>query len=83
MNSEAVKVLLEIAESLKKLAGCLGPEKEQPSVTLEQVRGVLAGKSKEGKTAEVRSLLQKYGADKLSEIKPECYSDLLIEAEGL
>lgn len=57
------------------------PEKKQ--VTLEEVRAVLAEKSHDGFTAEVRALLQKYGASKLSEIDPTKYSSLLSDAEGL
>lgn len=52
-------------------------------VTLEQVRAALAEKSHDGFTAEVRALLEKYGAKKLSEIDPAKYSALLNDAEGL
>ena len=56
---------------------------ETKVVTLEEVRAVLAEKSHAGFTAEVRSLLQKYGASKLSEIDPAKYAALLKDAEGL
>ena len=61
------------------------PEKEPEvkKVTLEEVRAVLAEKSHEGFTAEVRALLLKYGASKLSEIDPAKYAALLADAEGL
>lgn len=59
------------------------PKKEVKTVTLEQVRAVLVDKSHEGLTAEVRELLIKYGANKLSEIEPEKYADLLADAEVL
>ena len=36
----------------------------EPELTLEQVRAVLADKSRQGHTAEIRALLQKYGASK-------------------
>ena len=52
-------------------------------LTLEAVRAVLADKSRDGHTAEVRSLLQKYGASKLSEIDPANYKALLADVEGL
>ena len=55
----------------------------EPMLTLEQVRAVLADKSRAGFTAQIRSLLQKHGAAKLSEIDPSHYADLLKEAEGL
>ena len=55
----------------------------EPDLTLEQVRAVLADKSRQGHTAEIRALLQKYGASKLSQIDPAHYKALLAEAEVL
>lgn len=55
----------------------------EPVLTLEQVRAVLADKSRQGHTAEIRSLLQKYGAAKLSQIDPANYKALLADAEVL
>ena len=55
----------------------------EPQLTLEQVRAVLADKSRMGFTAEIRTLLQKYGAPKLSGIDPGCYKALLADAEVL
>lgn len=56
---------------------------EAKPLTLEQVRAVLAGKSRAGHTAEVKALLIQHGADKLSEIDPAEYPALLAEAEVL
>ena len=55
----------------------------EPVLTLEQVRAVLADKSRKGHTAEIRALLQKYGASKLSGIDPTNYKALLTDAEVL
>ena len=55
----------------------------EPALTLEQVRAVLADKSRKGHTAEIRALLQKYGATKLSGIDPVHYKALLADAEVL
>lgn len=40
-------------------------EPEEQPLTLEEVRAVLAEKSRAGHTAEVKALLTKHGADKL------------------
>ena len=56
---------------------------EKPALTLEQVRAVLADKSRAGHTAEIRDLLQKYGASKLSQVDPKNYEALLRDAEVL
>ena len=52
-------------------------------ITLAEVRAVLAEKSRQGHTGEVKELLQKYGADKLSDVDPSRYADLMAEAEVL
>lgn len=56
-------------------------EEKQP--TLAEVRAVLAGKSRSGKTALVKELLIKHGADKLSDIDPAEYKALLKDVEEL
>ena len=53
------------------------------AVTIEQVRAVMASKSQDGKTQQVKALIQKYGADKLSGVQPEKYADLLRDAKAL
>jgi hypothetical protein len=58
-------------------------EAKKPELKLEDVRAVLAEKSRAGFTAEVRSLLQKYGATKLSLVDPKDYEALLKDAEVL
>ena len=55
----------------------------EPQLPLAPVRAVLADKSRNGHTAEIRSLLQKYGAAKLSGIDPANYKALLADAEVL
>ena len=56
---------------------------EEKVLTLEEVRAVLAEKSRNGHTAEIRSLLEKYGATKLSAVDPNNYEALLKDAEVL
>lgn len=56
-------------------------KKPKPQLKLEDVRAVLAEKSRAGHTAEVRALLKKHGANKLSEIDPANYEALLQDAE--
>ncbi|MGV1199667.1 rRNA biogenesis protein rrp5 [Enterococcus casseliflavus] len=57
------------------------PGVKQP--TLEEVRGLLARKSQEGKSAEVKTLIEKYGANRLSDVPTENYAALVADAEGL
>ena len=79
--SDAANLLAE------KYSGDEAPEAptplKEPPLTLEAVRAVLANKSRAGYTAQIRSLLQKYGADKLSGVDPANYKALLADAEEL
>lgn len=70
--------LSRIADTLSKMA-----EPDKPVPTLEEVRAVLAKLSVEGHSAAVKSLIAKFGADKLSDIAPEQYAALLKEAERI
>ena len=57
--------------------------KEETTVTIEQVRTVLADKSQAGLTAEVKSLLEFFGANKLSAVKPEDYAAVYVAAKDI
>ena len=62
-----------VQETIAKPAA---PEKK---LTITDVRAVLCRKV----TAEVKALLTKFGVNKLSEIDPGMYSQILVEAEEL
>ena len=87
----AAQSLNTVADSLTSLFSgsqprtSVQPESKPTSkpLTLEEVRAVLAEKSRNGYTAKIRELLEKHGAAKLSEIDPKNYAALLAEAEVL
>lgn len=95
----AAQSLIAVADNLSTLFGGVAeqdaapkeppkasPHVESPTpkpIALEQVRAILAEKSRNGHTAQVRSLLEKHGAMKLSEIDPVEYAALFAEAEVL
>lgn len=58
-------------------------EQIEPELTLEDVRGVLSDIARSGNREGVKSLLEKYGASKLSAIDPNDYASLLKDAEVL
>ncbi|WP_026880634.1 hypothetical protein [Fenollaria massiliensis] len=93
-----IKLLMEVKEDAENLASSVGSllaalesdeEKEEvkdednKSYKLEEVRKVLADKSRLGHTTKIRELLEKHGATKLSEIDPSKYKDLLADVEKL
>lgn len=82
---ELLKCADVIVEATKVLSEKLAEDDtEQPKpLDFEQVRGILASKSKDGKTAEVKALIAAFGVDRLSDIKPEQYAELVAQAEVL
>jgi hypothetical protein len=56
---------------------------EVKTIALEDVRAKLASLSQSGKQRDVKELITKYGAKKLTDIDPACYEKLLNEAEVL
>lgn len=85
-----VKDLEILISHLKELLvdeedGKVEKPRAEPSkkIGLEDVRAVLAKLSQHGKTAEVKDLLTKYGATKLSDVDEGKYKDLLKDAEGI
>ena len=71
--------LIQAAKALKDIFS--STEEEKKSVSLEDVRAVLAEKSRRGFTEEVKKIISKHGADRLSGIDPSEYESLLSEAE--
>ena len=56
---------------------------EIKTISLEEVREKLSSLSQAGKQSEVKALITKYGAKKLTDIDKALYEDLLKEAELL
>ncbi len=61
----------------------LAPEQKTETVTFVQLRSRLSEISRAGHTQEVKELIAKYGASKLSDIAESDYAAVLAEAEGL
>lgn len=65
------------------------PTKEEPQTptkvyTYEEVRAILAEKSRTGFRAEVKALLTKHGVTQLSDVKePEVFTAIVAEAEEI
>ena len=79
----AIQELHDAASAIDDVANWLTRQFSSPAPTLEQVRAVLAEKSRAGHTAAIRELLRKYGAEKLSLVDPKHYETLLKDVEGL
>lgn len=85
--ADSLDALVNVTESVdtaeKKPAAKSKPTKnnEEKTVSLEDVRKVLAEKSRAGFTNEVKAIITAHGSDKLSDINPSEYPAVLKEAE--
>ncbi|EFH93804.1 hypothetical protein [Urinicoccus massiliensis] len=81
--ASSIGVLLTALESDEELPKEEKAKQEEKTYEIEDVRKILADKSRLGHTAKIRELLEKYGAKKLSEIEPSNYKDLVADVEKL
>ena len=58
-------------------------KKPEKKLSLEDVRKMAADKARQGHTDEVRQLIQKFGADKLSGVDAAKYPALMEELEAM
>lgn len=96
---ECGKSLINIADSLQEIFSAPANESStekaiqneteekkapaKPTLTFIDVRKLLSEKSRAGHTEAVKTLLQKYGANKLSELSESDYASVVAEAEVL
>ena len=84
-----MKALKAIAENLAKLSKLLSELSEElkaeptTNIKLEDVRKELAEISKQGKTSEMKALLSKYGAKRLSDVNAKDYAEILTAAKEI
>ena len=93
LTSAVAEVAAEFGEvkRVEKSAAETQPAEPQPAEkvnaqkqpTMEEVRAILAEISRNGKTEDMKALLHKFGATRLSEIKPEDYTALIEAARGV
>ena len=73
---------VEMVEEAKPVEEVEMVEEAKPvDLKFEDVRAVLSDISRQGKTKEMKSLLTRFGATKLSDVDPANYQVLLREAE--
>lgn len=73
----------ETKQESKTEAGIADKKKKEQKVAVEDIRAVLAEKSQQGKSKEIKGLLGKYGVAKLSAVEEKDYPALLAEAKVL
>lgn len=89
------EILIDISETLTQMFSAVDVEKlvkkepkdasaskeEKKVYSFEEVRAVLAAKSRDGHTDEVKAVISSFGVEKLSDIDPSKYEELLQKME--
>ncbi|WP_303231327.1 hypothetical protein [Limosilactobacillus oris] len=88
MAEEAVEGLKTIQAVRQQLSGNNNEAvdekpKRDPIQDKVTIRQLLAKKCQEGYTGQVKDLLHKFGAEKLSDVDPKDYEDLYYSAERI
>ena len=52
-------------------------------LTLEEVRSVLTAKSRQGHTEAIRQMLKSYGVERLSQLDPQYFEEIVDKAKEL
>ena len=80
MNQQIRGLLIEAKNKIDEALNLLNPNKkkeEKKAITLDEIRAELTSFARKGFTKEIRDIIVGFGANKLSELKPEHYEEVL------
>lgn len=80
MNQQIRGLLIEAKNKIDEALNILNPNKkkeEKKAITLDEIRAELTSFARKGFTKEIRDIIVGFGANKLSELKPEYYEEVL------
>lgn len=80
--AEAVRGIRELL-SFEAADEAAEKAREKKPFTLEEVRAALLAKRKAGFKDEIKALLVRHGAERLTDIDPKEYDAMMEEAEGI
>lgn len=87
---DVVQDLRSLADSIETLVNAVDGNEVAPQakesaskITFQDLRAVLAVLTRDGKQQQVKELIERYGAKKLSEVPEEAYQELLEEARKI
>ncbi len=80
MNQKISELLLEAKNKIDEALNLRNnneQKKEKKPITLDEIRAELTFFARKGFTKEIRDIIVGFGANKLSELKPEHYEEVL------
>lgn len=86
MNQQISELLMEakkkIDDALNLLNGNATKE-EKKTLTLDEIRAELTSFARKGFTKDIRDIITGFGANRLSELKPERYEEVLSRVRDI
>ena len=87
-NSKVIEKLNAISVLLNEIISLLKEEKSAPieetkTISFEDFKSELIDYARDGLSSEIRDVIEKHGVNKISELKPNQYEEVLAEVRGI
>ena len=87
-NSKVIEKLNAISVLLNEIISLLKKEKSAPieetkTISFEDFKSELIDYARDGLSNEIRDVIEKHGVNKISELKPNQYEEVLAEVRGI
>ena len=87
-NSKVIEKLNAISTLINEIISLLKEEKNAPAeetktISFEDFKSELIDYARDGLSNEIRDVIEKHGVNKISELKPNQYEEVLAEIRGI
>ena len=86
MNQKISELLIEAKNKIDEALNLLNPngkKEEKKAVTLDEIRAELTSFARKGFTSDIRDVITGFGANKLSELDPKHYEEVLSRVRDI
>ena len=87
-NSKVIEKLNAISTHINEIISLLKEEEDAPieeikTISFEDFKSELIDYARDGLSNEIRDVIEKHGVNKISELKPSQYEEVLAEVRGI
>ena len=86
MNQKISELLKEARNKIDEALNLLNPKEakeEKKAITLDEIRAELTSFARKGFTSDIRDVITGFGANKLSELDPKHYEEVLSRVRDI
>lgn len=86
MNQKISELLKEAKNKIDEALNLLDPKEakeEKKAITLDEIRAELTSFARKGFTSDIRDIITGFGANKLSELDPKHYEEVLSRVRDI